>query len=100
MKIKVLTIEYKKTLWVSLGMLGLIIVGYLFFISTSVFNTVALKDAEIKNAELRSELAMLESEYVSIEKTIDKQLAFELGFNDAESNTFSYNGFSSAVSSR
>ena len=100
MKIEALTSEYKKTLFVALFALGIIIAGYLFFISSSVFNTVALKDAEIKNAEMRSDLASLEAKYIVMEKALDKTRALALGFEDAESNTFSYNGFSSAVSSR
>jgi hypothetical protein len=100
MKVHILKIEYKKTLFVSLALLGCIVASYLFFVSSSVFNTVALKDAEIKNAETRSTLAGLEARYVSIEKTIDKERVSELGFSDAETNLFSYNSFSSSVSSR
>ena len=100
MKINILTIEYKKTLWTSFAVFGLIATSYLFFVSSSVFNTVALKDAEIKSSELRSSLADLETQYVSLEKSIDLDKATTLGFLDAETNQFSYNSLSSSVSSR
>jgi hypothetical protein len=100
MKINLLTIEYKKTLWASLMVLGVLMVGYLFFVSSSVFNTVALKDAEIKSSEIRSTLANLETKYILIEKNIDLEEASNLGYLDVETNQFSYNSFSSSVSTR
>ena len=100
MKINTLTIEYRRTQWVALITLGCIIAAYLFFVSSSVFNTVALKDAEIQNIEIKSELANLETKYISLEKSIDKTRAVTLGFHDAHTNLFADSSLSASVSSR
>jgi len=97
---KILTAQYKKTFWVGVCMFVFFIGTYLFGVSSSVFNTVALKDAEIQSSELRSKLALLETKYISKDKAIDKSLAAELGFSEVEGSFFSYAGRSSSVSAR
>ncbi len=97
---KIITAQYKKTFWVATLMFVLFVSMYLFGVSRSVFNTVALKDAEIKSSELRSKLAHLEADFVKIDKGIDKQLASDLGFKEVGGTLFSYSGLSSSVSAR
>lgn len=97
---KIITAQYKKTFWIATLLFVLFIAMYLFGVSRSVFNTVALKDAEIKSSELRSQLAHLEAQYVKIDKGIDKTLATDLGFSEVGGQYFSYSGLSSSVSAR
>ena len=73
---------------------------YFICISRVVFNTVALKDAEIHTAEMTTKLASLESLYVSKEKNITTERATELGFNEVKTSLFSFAGFSSSLSAR
>jgi len=96
---KILTSEYKKTFWVTSFVIATLLVSYFLLISGSVFNAVALKDAEIRISSTRSEVAVLESKYIQSDKKINKDMVYALGYSDVKTSLFSYSGLSDSVSS-
>ena len=73
-------------------------ITYLLCISSSVFNTVALEDAEIQMSQIQSKLALVETTYIQKDAHINQEMALAMGFNEVRNSTFSYAGLSTSVS--
>ncbi len=95
---QILTQEYKKTFWSIITLISVLSIVYLLCISSSVFNTVALEDAEIQIGHIQSNLALVETAYIQKDTTINQSMALAMGFNEVRTSTFSYAGLSSSVS--
>lgn len=66
-------------------------IAYVYLISTSIFLANARRVAEEKSAQLESELAMLETNYLEAQTSIDLSLALEHGFVEPpKDSTFAY----------
>ncbi|MFA6416014.1 MAG: hypothetical protein WCW56_00825 [Candidatus Paceibacterota bacterium] len=73
---------------VSLLVLG---ISYIYLINTSVFLVNARGLAEEKSAQIESELAVLETNYISSQEAIDMAFATARGFVEApKDSTFAY----------
>jgi hypothetical protein len=72
----------------SLFILG---VAYIYLINTSIFLVNSRRVAEEKSAQIESELALLETNYMATQTTIDLPLALSKGFVEApKDSTFAY----------
>ncbi len=66
-------------------------IAYIYLINTSVFLVNARGLAEEKRGQIESELAVLETNYISSQETIDMSLATAQGFVPApKDSTFAY----------
>jgi hypothetical protein len=78
----------KRTRSAILIMLGLCAFGYVYFVSTSVLNIVARKDAHTQMAQLESSIADLESEYFFLSSAISRDAALKIGLVPVSSRNF------------
>ncbi len=67
---------------------GALILGYLFFIGHITFTVLARKSLETKERALSSQIGEMELEYLALNQAVDLDLAYGLGFKNAESNTY------------
>jgi len=69
-------------------MIGLCAFGYVYFVSTSVLNIIARKDAHTQIAQLESTIGSLESEYFSLSSAISEDNAQSMGLVPVSSKNF------------
>ena len=81
-------INKKGLFWILMSGLVLFSGAYLYFLTQTVINTAFYQSIEKKIAVLNSEVGELESEYISLKKEINFELAEKLGF--AETTTIKF----------
>lgn len=59
--------------------LGVLIAGYLYFVSASVLNIMANREAESSIAAVQSSIASLETQYFALDKDVTPAMAQTLG---------------------
>jgi hypothetical protein len=69
-------------------MIALCAFGYVYFVSTSVLNIIARKDAHNQISTLESTIGTLESEYYNLSSSISRNVASELGLVSLSSKSF------------
>jgi hypothetical protein len=69
-------------------MIAICAFGYVYFVSTSVLNIIARKDAHNQIANLESTIGSLESDYFSLSSSISREVANELGLVSLSSKSF------------
>ncbi len=75
--------EYdRRIFWVLLGLLGIFLAAYVYFLGVSVYAVVMRKSAEQDVQSITAHISELESQYVALDKHIDLTLAYERGFAD------------------
>lgn len=70
-----------------LGVSAVLAIYYLYFIQSSVASVIDRRSYEQQAAHLESELAQIESSYISQIGTITLADAYSRGFNDASKST-------------
>lgn len=63
------------------GAIAIAIVAYLYFLNMSVLHVVMRKEATQESAQLRAEIAMLETEFIQAKHTIAKRVSQLQGFD-------------------
>lgn len=86
--LNLININSKILFFILIGMIVMLSVSYMFFVSSTVRNVVVRKSLIEQVASLNSTLATLESEYVSSSSLVDMDLAVSLGFREVRNPTF------------
>jgi hypothetical protein len=82
---KVLEINREKTIfWTLMGALLLAMGFYMFFINTTIHNTVARQNLEAESSSLTLSIGNKEFQYISKRNNITLALAHSLGFKDVK----------------
>lgn len=75
--------EYdRRIFWAVVGLIVAALFAYVYFLSLSVYGVIARKQAETKISVLSARVSLLESEYSTLDKHINLELAHELGYID------------------
>jgi hypothetical protein len=68
--------------------IGLCIVGYAYFVSLSILNVIAHKEAIAESERLQSQVGLLEQDYFELSKSVTPALAVQLGMTQTSDTTF------------
>jgi septum formation inhibitor-activating ATPase MinD len=74
--------------WSLLGLCLVLLVLYVYFMNTSVFNVAKRVDTERQIAELTTNISHKEFDYISQTNKINIELAYALGFKTAEAPVY------------
>ena len=86
---KVLQLNREKTIfWTLLGTLFLCAGFYIYFINSTVHNTVTRQNLEREAGQLSLKIGTEEFQYITMRNSITLPLAYSLGFKDAAVKTF------------
>jgi hypothetical protein len=66
----------------------LTMLGYAYFVSLSIFNVIAHKEAMAESDRLQSEVGQLEEEYFALSKEVTPALAAQLGMSPTKETAF------------
>ena len=69
-------------------MIGLCVVGYAYFVSLSIINVIAHKEAIAQSESLLSEVGTLEEEYFELSKQVTPESGAHLGMTATSDTTF------------
>ena len=70
--------------WILIGLIGMLGLAYVYFVSSSIFNVVLRKEIERDIARTHVELSELEMQYLTLKDHINESLAFSLGFHSTD----------------
>ena len=68
--------------------IALSFMGYAYFVSLSIFNVIAHKEAIAESERLESKVGMLEEEYFALAKTVTPEIASAMGMSETAETTF------------
>ena len=80
-----------------LGVLGILLVVYVYLIGSITFNILARKSLESDLQVLSSKVSKLELSYLDSMNKVDKNYAFSIGFVDNKDNIFATRGATSVA---
>ncbi len=66
------------------------LLGYLYFVSATVLNIIARKEANIEVAKIQGSLAGFEQQYFALSQGVDRTVAASLGLSSLESAQYVY----------
>ncbi len=78
--LKINNINRKSIFWALTAVLVLLLSSYFCFITQTIINTASYQSMERKITALNSEISGLESQYISLKRDVDYDLAKELGY--------------------
>lgn len=78
--LKINNINKKNIFWILMSFSILFFGSYVYFISQTIVNTASYKVIEKELAVLNSDISELESDYFSLKKSVNLNLAKELGY--------------------
>ncbi|MEA2112742.1 MAG: hypothetical protein U9P50_02090 [Patescibacteria group bacterium] len=78
--LKMNNVNKKSIFWALTGVLVLLVGLYFCFITQTIINTASYQSIERKITALDSEISGLESQYISLKREVDYDLAKELGY--------------------
>lgn len=64
--------------------------GYLYFVSATVLNIMARKEANIESARIQGSLADLEQQYFALSESVDRHTATSLGLTSLDGANYVY----------
>lgn len=82
------TLKKSKITIACVGLVVLSIVAYLYFLNISVVHVVMRKEASFEKNQLRTEIAMLETDYIEAQHTITARMATLENYSDDASKIF------------
>ena len=90
MRYRTKTIKIKKEKLFGIAVLSLVLIIFLYFtvLMATVFNTVKTARAEQEIKYLNHDISALEFELISIKNGLNMELAYSLGFKEAEDIKF------------
>jgi hypothetical protein len=91
---KILELKKEKNIFWTLTAILLLCVGfYMYFINTTVRNVVSRENLENESSKIALEISSNEFKYITLRNSVTLQLAYSIGFKDAENKKFiSQNG--------
>ncbi|MBM3261059.1 hypothetical protein FJY93_01435 [Candidatus Kaiserbacteria bacterium] len=92
-QVHALTIEYQwehTLLWVLLGVLGILLCVYLYFVAASVLNIIAHKEATVRSAQLETAIGQLEREYFALSQNLTPETGALLGLSAVNDQEYVY----------
>ncbi len=78
------TFKYQRQVWSLFGVIGLLLMLYIFLVGTTIYNTLEAQRAERTISSMTAELASMEFAYLSAQSKINMDLASSLGFIEPE----------------
>jgi hypothetical protein len=72
------------------AILGLLVFAYLYFVSASILNIMAGREAEASLAQVQSAIASLEQQYFSLDESVDQSIASSLGLTPIAGTQYVY----------
>lgn len=70
--------------------LFLLLAGYLYFVSATVLNIMARKEADIESSRIQGSLAGLEQQYFALSQSVDEHVASSLGLSELKGADYVY----------
>lgn len=92
-KVQILVVEYqweRTLLRATLAMLMLLTLGYLYFVTASVLNVIAHREAVAHTTKIESEIGLLEQTYFSVSQTLTPETGSALGLSPITNQKFVY----------
>ena len=81
----------EQTLFRALGLvLFVLLCGYFYFVSASVLNIIARKEADSKSASLQTSIAGMEQQYFALKDGMDTHTAAALGLSQIKDTQYVY----------
>lgn len=68
--------------------IGGCVVAYIYFVAASVLHVVVRQDIDVHAAQVRSELASLETSLISAQHEISNRLALQNGYSEEDDKVF------------
>jgi hypothetical protein len=99
-KIPILVIEHpyeRAALSLLLGVLGVLVCAYLYFVGASVLNIMARKEAGADLERTRTSIAQMEEQYFALSKSITSESARTLGLAPVSETSYVYRPGNAAV---
>lgn len=78
----------KKLFWLLSCLTFVFSAAYVYFVNTAALHAVSRRDAELGLRLLSSEVADLETVYLTLKKSVTLALAYRSGFEDARAVTY------------
>jgi len=78
-------------------LLGMLIASYLFFVAHITFSVLERKTAETNMQHLTASESSLELQYLSLDQSVDLNMAHALGYKDAPAALFAANADAGAT---
>jgi hypothetical protein len=72
------------------ALLAVLIAGYLYFVSASILNIMAGREAEASLAQVQSAIASLEQQYFALDEGVDQSIASSLGLTALKDTQYVY----------
>lgn len=72
-----------RAFWVLLAVFGCLSVLYVYLVQDSVFTIVRIRSTAEQISALESDVARLESSYMTLSSNVNLELAYALGFEDS-----------------
>jgi len=82
------TISNSTCTMVLLGIIGFAVVAYLYFLNVSVVHVVMRKEAMQDAQDLKNQIALLETEYITAQHTIAARMATVDGYREDSEKIF------------
>lgn len=92
-QVSILVIEYpweRTLLRVTLILLAVLTIGYLYFVASSVLNVIARKEAVAQTAHVESEIGLLEQKYFTLSQGLTPEAGSSLGLSPITSQRYVY----------
>ncbi len=80
----------RNALRVLIAMLFILLCGYFYFVSASVLNIIARKEADTKATQLQTSISIMEQEYFALSKSVDPESATKLGLVPVSNTKYVY----------
>ncbi len=86
---KILQLNTEKNIfWTLVGILLLCAAFYMYSVTTTIHNTVALQNLENQASQMTYSISSEESQYIALRNTITLSYAYSLGFTDVSEKNF------------
>ena len=82
------TITYSPRTMVIIGAIGFGVIAYLYFLNVSVVHVVMRKEAMQEVQNLKNEIALLETEFITAQHTIAARMATVDGYREDSEKVF------------
>ena|SRR6056297_2006750 len=82
------TITHSPYTLIILGVIGFGVVAYLYFLNVSVVHVVMRKEAMQEAQDLKNQIALLETEYITAQHTIAARMASVDGYRENSEKIF------------
>jgi hypothetical protein len=83
--------------WALIGMIGLLIFSYAYFINATIVNAMSRTTLESELSTLTSSLGVKETEYINVKRGISLAFAKSLGFVEASKDMTTFVSFQSGL---